>query len=597
MTKKFISIRNDFRNIVFLVKHYCRFSRSYFLVSILVSVIVHPLYAVSQLYFERELIDRLLAGEVLSSIALLIALFVLVVMTLTVSNYLYEIYGHPKEMKIEYKINKTIFMQSIKTDLRFINDPAFYDDYNWTLSHFYQTAKSAKNIVIRFATELTAISALLTFIAVLDSFLIVVIIAAVMITVIIQRFHVIIRFRTADESRLPLRLIEYTKRIFCDPQNMAELKTCRSSDYLLKKYDEAADSRLKVYLKYAASNFLRSSSFSVTYYAYYAVAVMYLAYRISGGYLTVGSFVALIAAAHQVKDRMTNFFQIFNELHETASLARRSRSFLEAEPLIESDKTDGHKREGLQGDAFSVELKNVSFGYDENKPLLRNINMYISKGEKIAIVGENGVGKSTFAKLLLRLYDVDTGKVLINGKEIDSYNISELRQNVGIAFQKPFIYALSLAENLQLYQDADDKTLEDALRQVGLDDLLTGTSKGLNTEMTKEFAGDGIMLSGGQEQKLALARLLVGKFGVMILDEPSSALDPIAEQELANLILGMSRETTTIIISHRLSTIKNVDKIYLFGDGGVLESGNHDSLMHLNGKYAEMFNVQAEGYV
>ena len=105
------------------------------------------------------------------------------------------------------------------------------------------------------------------------------------------------------------------------------------------------------------------------------------------------------------------------------------------------------------------------------------------------------------------------------------------------------------------------------------------------------------MLSGGQEQKLALARLLAGKFGLMILDEPSSALDPLAEQELANKILNISRETTTIIISHRLSTIKNVDRIYLFDSGSVLESGTHDSLMKLDGKYAEMFNVQAEGYM
>jgi ATP-binding cassette subfamily B protein len=242
---------------------------------------------------------------------------------------------------------------------------------------------------------------------------------------------------------------------------------------------------------------------------------------------------------------------------------------------------------------LNVSLSDISFAYPNSNFSLRNISLRINAGEKIAIVGENGAGKSTLMKLLLRLYDTDGGDILYNGKRIKDYDVHALRRRVGAAFQTPNVYALTLAENLQTYNRADAERLIAALREIGLSRL----ADKLDEEVTKEFDENGIMLSGGEAQKLALARLLTGDFGLLLLDEPSSALDPIAEHEMTKLLFSQSSRTTTIMVAHRLSTVRNADKIYVIEDGAVAESGTHDELIAKNGKYADMFRKQAENYV
>jgi len=234
----------------------------------------------------------------------------------------------------------------------------------------------------------------------------------------------------------------------------------------------------------------------------------------------------------------------------------------------------------------------VSFAYPESSFCLKRLNLKIEPGEKIGIVGENGAGKSTMAKLLLRLYDIDSGQILYNGKPIGEWDVHELHKRVGIAFQDANLYALTLRENLQYYNpEATDEQRLIALKTVGLDRL-----DDLEKTVSREFVEDGIMLSSGETQKLALARLLMDDFGLIILDEPSSALDPLAEYKMTKLMFELSN-TTTVMIAHRLSTIRDADRIYLISDGEVAECGTHEELMSREGKYAEMFQKQAEKYV
>ncbi|NLA88070.1 MAG: ABC transporter ATP-binding protein, partial [Clostridiales bacterium] len=198
-------------------------------------------------------------------------------------------------------------------------------------------------------------------------------------------------------------------------------------------------------------------------------------------------------------------------------------------------------------------------------------------------------------KLLLRLYDVNEGDIRINCRSIKEYDIRKLRDAVGIAFQNSSIYSISVADNLRAYRDAEDEKLEEILRKVGLNRILD-EGGGLSATMTHEFDDKGVVLSGGEKQKFALARLLTGSFGLLLLDEPTAALDPIAEYELNKLVLDRTRPETTIVIAHRLSTIRDADRIYLVDEGRILECGTHHELMRLGGKYAEMFTKQAEKY-
>ena len=212
-------------------------------------------------------------------------------------------------------------------------------------------------------------------------------------------------------------------------------------------------------------------------------------------------------------------------------------------------------------------------------------------------VGENGTGKTTLVKLLLRLYDVENGEILVNNVPIKQYKVKELRQNIGIAFQDAPMYALSVADNMAIYNKADNSLIYRIFEIFGLDKVLKKSNSNLDSDITREFDKNGLVLSGGEKQKLALARLFTKNFGLFILDEPTSALDPLAEYELNKIIFNRSSETTTIMVSHRLSTIRDADCIYLFKDGEISESGTHDKLMQLHGKYYEMFTKQAENYI
>ena len=244
----------------------------------------------------------------------------------------------------------------------------------------------------------------------------------------------------------------------------------------------------------------------------------------------------------------------------------------------------------------SIELRDVSFKYDKASFGFEHLNLHIQPGQRIAIVGENGAGKTTLTKLLLRLYDTSGGEVLINGVNIKDYDVHKLRLHIGVAFQDVRVLAMSLRDNLTVYHDVPDEQLLEVIEKLGLDGVLEKADGDLNKMVSREFTEDGVALSGGEAQRLTLARLFTGEFGLLVLDEPSSALDPLAEYKLMQIILDASNTATTIMIAHRLSTVRDFDVIYHMEDGAILESGTHDELMAAQGKYCEMFTRQAENY-
>ena len=198
---------------------------------------------------------------------------------------------------------------------------------------------------------------------------------------------------------------------------------------------------------------------------------------------------------------------------------------------------------------------------------------------------------------MLRLYDVSSGEILINGHSIKNYDVHALRQKIGVAFQNPNIYAMTFAENISLYNDVSDDKINRIAKQFDFNSVFTKNDAGYDAELTREFDQQGIILSGGEIQKVALARIMYGNFGLLLLDEPSSALDPIAEYKMSELILSAANKTTTIMVAHRLSTTRNADRIVLIDNGVIKEAGTHDELMLLHGKYYEMFTKQAENYI
>lgn len=319
----------------------------------------------------------------------------------------------------------------------------------------------------------------------------------------------------------------------------------------------------------------------------------YLGCLVLLGRISIGSFAALETAALQFINQLANLFNIVPSLQNHAQYINDFRKFME---------TDGENpAEALPApDRFnSLTLDHAGFTYEGSGFALKDLSLTIQKGDKIAIVGENGSGKSTLIKMLTNLYHPESGKICYNGKSYSKYDSEALHSAFGTVFQDVQSYDMTVAEYVLLreYTEADYPLVWDALKKCGLYDFVQKLPKGLETHISTEFDPEGMELSGGQLQKLAIARIYAGDYDFIILDEPTSALDPRSEYEFNKTLFDIAKDKTVIFISHRLSSTRFADKIYLMNGGRILEQGSHDELMQIEkGHYRELFEMQAVYY-
>ena len=256
--------------------------------------------------------------------------------------------------------------------------------------------------------------------------------------------------------------------------------------------------------------------------------------------------------------------------------------------------------EDLDDKFESLEVKNVSFAYPKNNNnALTNINLKLERKEKIAIVGLNGAGKTTLIKLLLKFYNPKEGDILYNGKSIKNAKEDVLRKKYAIVFQDYRIYGVTIGENIlmrKIANEEDEKRVWTALEYVGMKEKITKLPQGINTICTREFRSDGAVFSGGELQRIAIARAFASNADIFILDEPTSNLDPLAEKRINNLIIEKAKDKAVILIAHRLSTVVDADRIILIEYGKIVEEGTHAELIEKKGKYFEMFTTQSYLY-
>ena len=246
----------------------------------------------------------------------------------------------------------------------------------------------------------------------------------------------------------------------------------------------------------------------------------------------------------------------------------------------------------------TIEFRNVSFSY-KDKEIIHNMSLEIRGGQTYALVGHNGAGKSTIIKLLMRFYDPTEGEIYLNGKNVKEYNLKKYRQLFATAFQEQQIFAMSVRDNVLIRRttEADDEIVINALSLAGVYDKIKTLKRGINTMLTKEFDNDGAVLSGGEFQKIVVARAFVRDTPAKIFDEPSSALDPISENQLFKNIMSNGSGKTMLFISHRLSSVQNADWVFMLEQGKVIEQGTHKMLMDNQGTYADMYEKQAINYL
>lgn len=322
------------------------------------------------------------------------------------------------------------------------------------------------------------------------------------------------------------------------------------------------------------------------------VSYLYLGVMVLSGGISIAIFTQMIAASSTFNSSMGSLLFMLQDIVKKCNYAYDYVKFADFPAAIE--KGSRHIEEG----DHTVEFRNVSFTYpNTDVEVLKGVNVTLRQGEHLSVVGLNGAGKTTFVKLLCRLYDPTEGEILLDGVNIKEYDYNEYMNLFSPVFQDFKLFAFSIKENIVLDDDCSDEKLRGLIEQVGLGDKIDSLEKGTETMLFKSFDENGIEPSGGEQQKMAIARALYKKAPVVILDEPTAALDPVAEYDIYRQFDSLVGGKTAIYISHRLSSCKFCDRIAVFSEGKIMEYGTHDDLVDLdNGIYAEMFKAQAQYY-
>ena len=387
----------------------------------------------------------------------------------------------------------------------------------------------------------------------------------------------------------------YVQRVVFLKDYSKDMRTSGIFNVMYEKMKRAVKNNIVIIKKYGFK--FAALEFIISFFSEslpVATTYLYTCYRfVIKRDMKTSDFSVIMTAINNLKSVIADWIRYASELQKNSLYFAYLKEFLEYEPRV----TGGEK----QAEEFeSIEFRNVSFGYPSSeKETLHNISLKITKNDRVAIVGHNGAGKTTFVKLLLRFYDPTEGEILYNGVNILEYDINSLRRRLATVFQNYKVYALSVDENVLCHEvnDEDDRILsEKSLKKSGVFDRISSLPSQSQTVLTREFDDHGTGLSGGEQQKVAAARMFAKNFDFAILDEPSSALDPIAEYKMYESIIKETEEKTVIFISHRLSSAVLSDKIFVFEKGTVVESGSHDELMDKGGVYSEMFTMQASNY-
>lgn len=502
---------------------------------------------------------------------------------------------HMLNARLGNTINTAIIRKSLALDLHFFEDAQFYDklqnarrESNWRAMSIINTSfMLVANIITlgSFAVGLLAFSplvALVLFGATIPSFL-------------VQTHYSRLTFRLLTWRAPESRRMNYLEHLLTVDSSAKEIKLFGLGEPLLQRYQELfwkfyrEDERLA--RRRSVISMLWGLLATASYYGAYA----WIVWRTVSGTITIGDMTFYLTLFRQSQGTFQGIFRNTGQLYESGLFLENLFGFLGLAPQMISGQGRTVPRPIVQG----IEFRNVSFRYpDREEWALRGINLTVRPGEKIALVGANGAGKTTLIKLLTRLYDPTEGQILLDGVDLREYDLEDLRQCIGVIFQDFVRYQVTARENIgfgQIQHLDDEPRILAASERGGADEVIERLPKGYDTLLGRWFE-KGAELSGGQWQKIALGRAFMRDSEVLVLDEPTAALDAEREYEIFQRFRELTAGRIAFLISHRFSTVRMADRIVVIEGGRVSELGTHHELLELDGTYARLFNMQAEGY-
>lgn len=511
----------------------------------------------------------------------------------------FETYVKPvTDVKLYDGINRMLYDKACQVDLRCFENSEFYNEYMMAVSQAHtklpETMEGVCQIMARFVAmiggmmiiyQIDRLAALFIIFPILGNF--------VFYGILNSRI-----FRMERENIIFQRMADYVNRTIHLGEYAKEIRMTNVFRLLKKQYDKAVASIRKVIGRYSLGNMILFWLFQYfTFTLLQEGAVLYAGYRVLvSGTMVFAQMAVIQTTMNSNTWTLIGFADSVMVIVKNGLYLEQTQHFLEYEPAIPEDQ------EGLfpQLPIRSVEFEHVSFGYHKGSYILKDIHFKIEGNQSIALAGYNGAGKSTLMKLLMRLYDPDEGRILINGIDIREYQVKAYRDLFATAFQNGKIFADTIEENILMGEHTesagDKEKVAQALMLADMDKEVESQPMGEKTVLTREFSKEGVVFSGGQNQKILAARAFAKDSPIAVFDEPSSALDPLAEYQLFENIRKYGRDRILFFISHRLSSVRDADMVFYLKNGRIQERGSHSELMERNGEYASLYRLQAENY-
>ena len=499
-------------------------------------------------------------------------------------------------------LKEQMFKKASEIDLYCYDDPAYYNDFVLSVS---QSEAAIDRFLELLNMAMQAITVLFTtgiFYLMTDPTGIAFVFVSFILRFVVSKKLNKVNYDNRIAINPHMRKRDYVSRVFYLKDFAKELRLHpNAGTQLEQEFAEANDNIMSEHKKVAAKRvwFQFLKDYGVGDFLIDGLYITYLVYKAAVLHsVTYSDAVILFNRTGSLRGSMSRFADLGPKAHENSMFVDKIRTFLSYEPQLKNDEGD----EVPQGNG-ELKLEHVSFKYSETgRTVLDDISLTVKPGEHIAIVGYNGAGKTTLIKLLMRLYDPTSGTISYHNQNVKTFCPREYHKRIGVVFQDFQMFGANLAENVVMdnmsktEQEEKSPLITNALRSAGFGEKLSRLPQGLFTQVTTEFDKAGVDFSGGESQKVAISRAFYKNADILIMDEPSSALDPIAEYELNKAMESAAKGKTVFYISHRLSTTRDADRIIMLERGRIIEEGTHAQLLARNGKYAEMWNAQAGKY-
>jgi ATP-binding cassette subfamily B protein len=565
-------------------------------VAAVVLIILQGSLPLLALYLMKLIVDGVSSGAGFEAVMLYIGLAGGVALLVAVCNSLASVVSEAQSIQVSDSIQEILHAKSVEVDLEYYENPKYYEMLHRAQQEGPSRPTQIVNGLLQSGRNGMSLLGVLALMVSVNWLVALLLCAAALPSALIQVRYARKLYHWQRACTRRERAAWYRHWLLTSDGYAKEVRLFDLGSLFMRQYREIREAVRKERLAIIYSRSIRDlASQAVALTAVFA-CLAYIANQTLAGVITLGSMVMYFGAVQQGQSFLSSFMSSLARLYESNLFLTNLQEFLQLKPKVIEPS---HPRKVPCPIEQGICFENVGFGFPgASAQVLKNINLQIRPGQMVALVGENGSGKSTLIKLLCRLYDPQEGRITLDGIDLRDFNTVELRREMSILFQDYSRYNLTAGENIWLgkaHLPPVEEMISAAAQSSGADEFISSLDKKYETVLGKWFDG-GIELSVGEWQKVALARAFVRSSQIIVLDEPTSSLDPRAEDDVIRKFRILAEGKIAIIISHRLSTVTAVDSIYFIKDGRIVQSGSHRALMQQGGEYARLFEIQARHY-